>query len=240
MKKVGIAAFTDAGRALADRITEAYDGHVQFIRYESGLKDWCACCFAQAHGLIFIGACGIAVRTIAPFLKSKTSDPAVLVIDEKGQYVISLLSGHIGGANEFAEDVAELIGAVPVVTTASDVNGLIAVDVFAKKNHLAIASMKADRSRAPSERSCRDRVLRRAFGGSAERTYAPTEVERHCSGKQRPRSSGAGDEASDLDFRESARRKGACILFRSGRRMCASSHTAFRDARDRLQKRKAV
>lgn len=143
MKKVGIAAFTDAGRALADRITEAYDGHVQFIRYESGLKDWCACCFAQAHGLIFIGACGIAVRTIAPFLKSKMSDPAVLVIDEKGQYVISLLSGHIGGANEFAEDVAELIGAVPVVTTASDVNGLIAVDVFAKKNHLAIASMKA-------------------------------------------------------------------------------------------------
>lgn len=143
MKTIGIAAFTDTGRALADRIMAAYGGSVQFIRYEAGLKDWCARCFSEAGGLIFIGACGIAVRTIAPFLKSKTTDPAVVVIDERGQYVISLLSGHIGGANEFAAGLAAQIGAVPVVTTASDVNGLIAVDVFAKKNGLAIASMEA-------------------------------------------------------------------------------------------------
>lgn len=112
--------------------------------YESGLKDWCRAQFeSHSDGIIFVGAAGIAVRSIAPFLKSKTTDPAVLVIDEAGQYVISLLSGHIGGANRLALMVAEMIKAVPVITTATDVNGRFAVDVFAKDNHLKIGSMKA-------------------------------------------------------------------------------------------------
>ncbi len=112
--------------------------------YESGLKDWCRAQFeSHSDGIIFVGAAGIAVRSIAPFLKSKTTDPAVLVIDEAGQYVISLLSGHIGGANRLALMVAEMINAVPVITTATDVNGKFAVDVFAKDNHLKIGSMKA-------------------------------------------------------------------------------------------------
>ncbi len=115
----------------------------RILWYEKDLKAWCGKCFEQADGILFIGACGIAVRTIAPFLKSKTTDPAVLVIDEMGQFVISLLSGHIGGANELARKVASLIGAVPVITTSSDVNGKLAVDVFARKNDLAIGSMQA-------------------------------------------------------------------------------------------------
>jgi cobalt-precorrin 5A hydrolase len=139
--RVGIAAFTQRGKELATRLIQKNEAHWEVIRYEKDLKQWCARCFEETDALIFIGACGIAVRTIAPFVKSKTTDPAVLVLDEAGQFVISLLSGHIGGANELALQISGQIGAVPVITTASDVNGKLAVDVFAKKNHLQIASM---------------------------------------------------------------------------------------------------
>lgn len=141
MDKIGIACFTQRGAALADSLAREYCGRYEILHYEKNLRQWCRDCFEQAEGIIFIGACGIAVRTVAPFLKSKTTDPAVVVIDEAGQYVISLLSGHIGGANEFALDIARRIGAMPVITTASDVNGKLAVDVFAKKNGLVIGSM---------------------------------------------------------------------------------------------------
>lgn len=143
MKKAGIAYFTELGGRLAHRIADGLAPEYEILLYEKGLKDWCAACFAKAELIIFIGACGIAVRTIAPLLKSKTEDPAVLVLDEAGQYVISLLSGHIGGANAYAQKIAGLTGATPVITTASDVRGKIAVDVFAKNNHLTISSMKA-------------------------------------------------------------------------------------------------
>lgn len=141
MDKIGIACFTKRGAALADSLAREYHGRYEILRFEKNLRQWCRDCFEQAEGIIFIGACGIAVRTVAPFLKSKTTDPAVVVIDEARQYVIALLSGHIGGANEFAVDIAQRIGATPVITTASDVNGKLAVDVFAKKNGLAIGSM---------------------------------------------------------------------------------------------------
>ena len=93
MKKAGIAYFTEQGGRLAHRIADGLAPEYEILLYEKGLKDWCAACFAKAELIIFIGACGIAVRTIAPLLKSKTEDPAVLVLDEAGQYVISLLSG---------------------------------------------------------------------------------------------------------------------------------------------------
>ena len=94
-------------------------------------------------GVIFIGACGIAVRSIAPYIVGKKTDPAVLVIDECGNFVISLLSGHLGGANELALRCAGYLEATPVVTTATDLHSRFAVDVFAKKNGCAIFHMKA-------------------------------------------------------------------------------------------------
>ncbi len=141
-REIGEKSQTADGSSPKAKTEEKTEYEIQM--YESGLKDWCRAQFeSHSDGIIFVGAAGIAVRSIAPFLKSKTTDPAVLVIDEAGQYVISLLSGHIGGANRLAFMVAEMIGAVPIITTATDVNGKFAVDVFAKDNHLKIGSMKA-------------------------------------------------------------------------------------------------
>ena len=103
--------------------------------------DWARAGFAQADALVFCCAAGIAVRAIAPWVKSKKTDPAVIVVDETGRFAVSLLSGHIGGANELTAAIAEDLGATPVITTATDLNGLFAVDVFAEKNHLHIGSM---------------------------------------------------------------------------------------------------
>ncbi|PAB60778.1 cobalt-precorrin 5A hydrolase [Anaeromicrobium sediminis] len=89
--------------------------------------------FKKHDCLIFIMATGIVVRSIAPFINDKKTDPAVLVMDERGTHVISLLSGHLGGANEYTHRVANLLGANPVITTASDVSGTIAVDTLAMK-----------------------------------------------------------------------------------------------------------
>lgn len=106
-------------------------------------KEWARKRFADSDCIIFIGACGIAVRSIAPYIQSKKTDPAVLVIDECGTYVISLLSGHLGGANELAAQAARILGAVPVISTATDLHKRFAVDVFAKKNHCEIRNMEA-------------------------------------------------------------------------------------------------
>ena len=85
---------------------------------------------------------GIAVRYLAPVLRDKRKDPAVVVIDPTGHYVISVLSGHLGGANDFAVKLAEKIGAEPVITTASDHLGYTSIDLFAKENHYSIGDMK--------------------------------------------------------------------------------------------------
>ena len=97
----------------------------------------------DSDAIIFIGSTGIAVRAIAPFLSHKSEDPAVLVIDEAGHFVISLLSGHLGGANELTSFVSDLIKAQPVITTASDLEGAFSVDVFAKENGLIITDFGA-------------------------------------------------------------------------------------------------
>ena len=104
---------------------------------------WAGEKFSDSDALIFIGATGIAVRSIAPYVASKKSDPAVLVVDECGKFVISLLSGHLGGANELALKTAEILEAIPVVTTATDLHHRFAVDVFAKKNHLYFTEREA-------------------------------------------------------------------------------------------------
>ena len=102
--------------------------------------------FQWADAMVFVGAAGIAVRSIAPYVRDKRTDPAVLCVDEVGKFVISLLSGHIGGANALAEKLAEELGAVPVVTTATDIHGRFSVDAWAAREGLAITSMGAAKS----------------------------------------------------------------------------------------------
>ncbi len=86
----------------------------------------------KRRNLVFIMATGIVVRTIATLIKSKKTDPAVVVLDERGRYVISLLSGHLGGANELAIRIADFLGGEAVITTSSDINNLPSIDLWAK------------------------------------------------------------------------------------------------------------
>lgn len=102
--------------------------------------------FPAYDALVFICACGIAVRMIAPHLRSKQTDPAVLCMDQNGKYVIPLLSGHLGGANALAERFAAVTGAVPVITTATDTGGLFSPDSFAAANQLVITDMDASKA----------------------------------------------------------------------------------------------
>ena len=104
------------------------------------LGPWTEYHFAHDDALLFVGAAGIAVRAIAPHVRSKASDPAVLVMDEAGTWVVPLLSGHIGGANWLALRIAQLAGAQPVLTTATDVRGMWAVDEWAAQRGLTIAN----------------------------------------------------------------------------------------------------
>lgn len=102
-----------------------------FLPFDGGFAHAARTAFARDSALIFIGATGIAVRVLAPAIADKFSDPAVIVIDERGEHVISLLSGHVGGANALTRKLADLLGADPVITTATDVNELAALDTLA-------------------------------------------------------------------------------------------------------------
>jgi cobalt-precorrin 5A hydrolase len=102
--------------------------------------------FRRGHGLICIMATGIVVRSLAPQLRSKALDPAVVVLDEAGQFVISLLAGHLGGANALTRQIAALLNATPVITTATDVNGLCAWDEAARRAGLAIEPLERIRT----------------------------------------------------------------------------------------------
>lgn len=151
--KLAIISFTENGIKLSQTVAKrlsrrkvtlytkcsrytAEDLKVQ--RVKESLQVWTAQRMAEGDALLFIGACGIAVRAIAPNLTDKLHDVPVLVMDEEGQYVIPILSGHVGGANELARELADLIDARPVITTATDVQKKFAVDLFAKRNHLEI------------------------------------------------------------------------------------------------------
>jgi len=96
--------------------------------------------------MVFVGAVGIAVREIAPFIRSKLTDPAVVSMDELGHYVIPLLSGHIGGANDLALSLAEVVEGTPVVTTATDINKKFSVDAWAARKGLAITNLNIAKS----------------------------------------------------------------------------------------------
>lgn len=113
---------------------------VDVLYLDGSLTDWAKEQFEERRAVVFIGAVGIAVRAIAGCVESKLIDSPVLVIDEMGNYVIPILSGHVGGANELAICIADLLGAVPVITTATDLEHRFAVDIFAKNNRLAICN----------------------------------------------------------------------------------------------------
>jgi cobalt-precorrin 5A hydrolase len=136
--KLRLLAFSDQGEALARRLAQALEGEAARCGQPLSLAQWTADGFAQADGLIFVGAAGIAVRAIAPWVKSKTTDPAVVVVDECAHFAVPILSGHLGGANDLARRIARLCGAVPVLTTATDAHGVFAVDEWAKRQACAV------------------------------------------------------------------------------------------------------
>lgn len=150
--KITVIAYTRRAGAVAKKLCAALPGAKGWIfereRIE-GLQPFrdgselVFDAFAHKDPLIFVCAAGIAVRLIAPYVRSKATDPPVLVIDEGGHFVISLLSGHMGGANGLARRCAALLGAQPVITTATDVQERFAVDIFAMENHLIISDMRA-------------------------------------------------------------------------------------------------
>ena len=111
-------------------------------REEEFLSQWTGKMFAEKRAMIFVSATGIAVRAIAPWIRDKMTDPPVVTVDEGAQFVIPLLSGHVGGANELARHIADWLEAVPVITTATEVNGKFAVDLFASAYHMTIIDRK--------------------------------------------------------------------------------------------------
>lgn len=142
---IRIAAFSHKGVILAKRLQKLLfvdDMELSFFNKEDNsgneLHSWVRESFESADRIIFIGALQIAVRLISKEIKSKLTDPAVVVIDDNGKFCIPILSGHIGSANEFAAKLADILGACPVITTSTDINHKFAVDVFARKNNLII------------------------------------------------------------------------------------------------------
>ena len=151
MSQIAIAGFTANGCVLAQKIANELEGARAWaphrIAEEVGLPGfdsvgaWTGDAFAQGcDGIVFVGACGIAVRAVAPYVASKMHDPAVVCVDEAGRWAISLLSGHVGGANDLARRIARIVGATPVVTTATDVRGVFAIDEWAARCGLVIAN----------------------------------------------------------------------------------------------------
>lgn len=136
--KIAAIAFTEQGMKLGARL-QAMFSCLCLERCTNGmLNEWTKSAFQNAGAIVFIGAIGIAVRAIAPYIQRKTIDPAVIVMDELGQFVIPVLSGHIGGANELAHCLGQCVGAQPVITTATDIHHMFAVDVWAKEQGLFI------------------------------------------------------------------------------------------------------
>ena len=143
MKRIFLISFTDSGQALAEKLAGGLNQkEMEAQTFRCGnplsLSEFASQGFREVEALIFVGAMGIAVRAIAPHVVSKVKDPAVVVIDERGNNAISVLSGHLGGGNELTQLVAEITGANPVITTATDVQGVFAIDLWTKKNNCKI------------------------------------------------------------------------------------------------------
>ncbi len=135
---IAFLAFTDRGEALAGKLAGVFGGETARAGRDLDLETWTEAAFPEKAALVYVGAAGIAVRAIAPFLKHKAEDPAVLAVDETGRYVIPLLSGHLGGANALARELAAVTGGEAVVTTATDLRGVFAVDLWAKRQNMTV------------------------------------------------------------------------------------------------------
>ena len=162
-------SFSAKGETLAVRLAAALGGKAARCDRPLSLDEWTCAAFGQAEGLVFVGAAGIAVRAIAPYVKSKTSDPAVVVVDECGHFAVPILSGHLGGANDLARRIARACGAIPVLTTATDANGVFAVDEWAKRQNCHIIYPKKIKDVSSS-----------LLAGRTVQVYSPWPVEGDC------------------------------------------------------------
>lgn len=139
--KIAIISVSDKGYELSLKLKEKLDQDSTIIKndlFHKNVKKIFPILFYEYDAIIAIMASGILIRSIAPLVESKTSDPAVLNIDDKGNFVISTLSGHLGGANSLTQKVAELIDATPVITTSTDVNKKLGIDVIARDLYFEI------------------------------------------------------------------------------------------------------
>lgn len=146
--KIACFSFTDEGKKIGNKLILLVNGNYTFTHFhnseiEGGIKTIISYVWNDYDGLIFIGATGIAIRMINPFIDHKTKDPAVIVIDDLGRYVISLLSGHIGGANYLTHYISDKINGLPIITTASDSRGIESIDIFAKNNNYYMEDMSS-------------------------------------------------------------------------------------------------
>ena len=142
--KIACVTYSDQGKHIADKMQKQMPYEVTIFtpqNVEGKLCSKVSSIFKSYEGIVFICAVGIAVRVIAPHIKHKMKDPAVVVVDDLGRFSISLLSGHVGGANQLAEEVSVCIGAKPIITTASDGRGIEAIDMFAKRNNLKMENL---------------------------------------------------------------------------------------------------
>lgn len=212
--KIAIIAITRNGARLGARLSEGLPGSGLYIPPKLGdhvrcpatvfpecLKDLMARLWRTVDGLICLMASGIVVRMIAPHLEGKDRDPAVVVMDDAGKFAVSLLSGHLGGANRLAEECARLTGATPVITTATDANGLPSFDSIAREQGWAIDDLS------------RIKVLNSLLLEDAEIAVVdPTgQVEQSCCGR--------GKLTFHSDFQAALRSGAQGFLFVTNRRL---------------------
>lgn len=144
MMKAAIVSVTKSGDEIAQRISTKLDIDLYSKEHieDFNLKEITKKLMKEYKAIIFISSTGIAVRAICEYIVGKDKDPAIIVVDSSGKFVISLLSGHLGGANALTTEVAEILNSIPVITTATDNLGVVAPDVLAKQNGLIIDSLK--------------------------------------------------------------------------------------------------
>ncbi len=139
--KLAIITLTSQGKKLARELNHKLADDPTVLKvdlYHKQVKTTLQDIFHEYDCILGIMASGIMIRSICPIIKDKTRDPAILVMDEKAGYVISILSGHLGGGNSFTEKIAGFTGAEPVITTSTDVNGKIGIDALARKYFMQV------------------------------------------------------------------------------------------------------